>query len=50
VRKKKAAGKTLEQIKGEGFPDEWKSWGTGFIKTDAWIDTIFRSLSAHSTK
>ena len=49
VRKRIAAGKTLEQIKGEGLPDEWKSWGTGFIKTDAWIETIFRSLSAHST-
>lgn len=49
VRKKIAAGKTLQQIKGEGLPDEWKSWGTGFIKTDAWIETIFRSLSAHST-
>ena len=49
VRKKFAAGKTLEQIKSEGLPDEWKSWGTGFVKTDAWIETIFRSLSAHST-
>lgn len=46
VRKKMAAGKTLEQIKTEGLPDEWKSWGTGFIKTDVWIETIHRSLSA----
>ncbi len=48
VRKKKAAGKTLEQIKAEGLPDEWKNWGNGFIKTDQWIETIFKSLSAHS--
>jgi cyclase len=45
VRKKMAAGKTLDQIKAEGVPDEWKEWGTGFIKTDAWLETIFRSLS-----
>jgi cyclase len=45
VRKKIAAGKTLDQIKAEGLPDEWKSWGTGFIKTDLWLDTIYRSLS-----
>src|SRR5687768_77189 len=45
VRKKMAAGKTLAEIKAEGFPEEWKSWGTGFIKTDAWIETIHTSLS-----
>jgi cyclase len=46
VRKKMAAGKTLDQIKQEGLPEEWKPWGTGFIKTDMWIETIHRSLSA----
>jgi cyclase len=45
VRKKMAAGKTLDQIKAEGLPDEWKSWGTGFIKTDSWISTIHRSFT-----
>jgi cyclase len=45
VRKKMTAGKTLAEIKTEGFPDEWKSWGTGFIKTDVWIETIHTSLS-----
>ena len=45
VRKKMAAGKTLAQIKTEGLPEEWKPWGTGFIKTDLWIETIYRSLS-----
>jgi len=45
VRKKMAAGKTLDQIKSEGLADEWKPWGTGFIKTDQWIETIFQSLS-----
>lgn len=46
VRKKMAAGKTLDQIKTEGLPEEWKSWGTGFIKTGVWLETIHRSLSA----
>lgn len=45
VRKKMAAGKGLADIKTEGLPDEWKAWGTGFIKTDLWIETIHRSLS-----
>ena len=46
VRGKIAAGKTLDQIKSEGLPDEWKPWGQGFIKTDVWIETIYKSLTA----
>ena len=45
VQKKMAEGKTVEQIKSEGLADEWKPWGTGFIKTDVWLETIYRSLS-----
>ena len=45
VRKKIAAGKTLAEIKTEGLPEEWKAWGTGFIKADLWIETIHTSLS-----
>lgn len=44
VRQKIAAGQTLEQIKGEGLPAKWQSWGGGFIKTDMWIETVYRSL------
>ena len=46
VRQKISAGKTLEQIKTEGLPDEWKSWGTGFIKTDLWLEIVYKSLTA----
>jgi glyoxylase-like metal-dependent hydrolase (beta-lactamase superfamily II) len=46
VRKRMAAGKTLQQIKAEGLPEEWKSWGTGFINTSRWIELIYNSLSA----
>jgi len=48
VRKKMKAGKTLEQIKAEGLPEEWKSWGSGFIKTDVWLELIHNSLSKKS--
>lgn len=46
VRKRMAAGKTLDQIKAEGLPEEWKTWGSGFIKTDLWLTLIYTSLSA----
>jgi cyclase len=46
VRKRMAAGKTLDQIKAEGLPEEWKSWGSGYIKTDIWITLVYNSLSA----
>ena len=45
VGKKIAGGKTLAEIKSEGLPEEWKSWGTGFIKTEAWIELIHISLT-----
>ena len=45
VHQQMSAGKTLDQIKAAGLPAEWQSWGTGFIKTDKWIETIHRSLS-----
>jgi len=44
VQKEMKAGKSLDDIKKAGLPDEWKSWGTGFIKTDAWVETIYNSL------
>ncbi|MGH9900960.1 MAG: MBL fold metallo-hydrolase [Pyrinomonadaceae bacterium] len=45
VRKRMSAGKTLDQIKAEGLPDTWKDWGSGFINTNSWLETIHRSLS-----
>lgn len=47
VQKGIIGGKTLEGIKKDGLPAKYESWGTGFIKTDVWIETIFRSLSAN---
>ena len=45
VRQKIEAKKTLAQIKSEGLPAEWNTWGTGFIKTDQWLELIHSSLT-----
>jgi hypothetical protein len=37
---------SFTKIKAEGLPEEWKSWGTGFIKTEMWIEIVYRSLTA----
>ncbi len=39
------AGKSLDEIKKTGFPEKYKQAASGFIKADAWIDTIYRSYS-----
>ena len=44
VREKMKQGKSLEEIKAEGLPDVWKSWGTGFINMERWIEIIYKSL------
>jgi hypothetical protein len=38
-------GKNLQQIQAEGFPDEWKDWGKGFVNANRWIETIHRGMS-----
>jgi glyoxylase-like metal-dependent hydrolase (beta-lactamase superfamily II) len=43
VRQAMAAGKSLEEIKTAGFPEKYKEAGSGFINTNSWIETIFRS-------
>ena len=45
VQKQITAKKTLAQIKAAGLPDQWKEWGSGFIKTDVWIETVYNSLT-----
>ncbi len=41
------AGKTAADIKKDGLPEKFKAAGSGFIKTDMWIDIVLRS---HSSK
>ncbi|MGI9056842.1 MAG: hypothetical protein ACR2F2_13690 [Pyrinomonadaceae bacterium] len=45
VRKAMKEGKSLEQIKAAGFSEKYKEAGSGFIKTDAWIETTYKSYS-----
>ena len=37
--------KMLDEIKKNGLPKKFESFGTGFIKTDQWIETVYRSYS-----
>ncbi len=45
VKARIAVGRTAEQIKADGLPDTWKTWGDGFIKTDQWLRTLHKSLT-----
>ena len=40
-----ANGKSLADLKAAGLPDKFKDFGTGFIKTDRWIETIYSSTT-----
>jgi glyoxylase-like metal-dependent hydrolase (beta-lactamase superfamily II) len=44
VEKAIAAGKTLDQIKAEGLPENWKSWSVPTITTAQWLDILYRGL------
>ena len=35
-----ADGKSLADLKAAGLPEKFRDFGTGFIKTDRWIETI----------
>lgn len=49
VRKRMAAGKTLDQVKADGLPEEWERWGTGFLSTERWLEIVYQSLSKKGT-
>ncbi len=40
-----SAGKSLDDIKAAGVPEEWQSWGGGSISTDLWLTLVYRSLT-----
>ncbi|AGC43762.1 beta-lactamase [Myxococcus stipitatus DSM 14675] len=44
VRRKKAAGLTLAQVKAEGLPEKFRSFGEGHVKTDQWLERVYTSL------
>lgn len=41
-----SAGKSLDQLKSEKVLAEWDSWGSGFIKTDFWIETLHGEVTS----
>jgi cyclase len=45
VRQQKDAGKDVKQIQAQGLPEKYKEWGTGYVNTNRWLETIFNSLS-----
>jgi len=50
LRRGIAAGKTLEQLKADGLPAEWDAFGTGWITTDRWIETIYNQAHKQPQK
>ncbi len=45
VREAMKNKKTLDEIKKAGLPEKYKAFGSGFIKTDFWIETVYKSYS-----
>ena len=46
IKNKLDEGKTLEELKKAGLPEEIEQkWGHGFLPTDKWIEIIYRSYS-----
>lgn len=39
------AGRSLDELKKAGFPEKFNEAGSGFIKTEQWIETIYKSYS-----
>jgi cyclase len=50
IVREKMKTKSLDDIKKEGLPEKYKEWGTGFIKTDVWIETIHKSYTVPMKK
>ena len=44
VEKGAKAGQSLEQLKADKVLAEWDAWGKGYIKTDVWIETLYREV------
>ena len=43
-----AAGKSLAELKAAGLPEKFKNFGTGFINTDRWIETLYNDTTKKS--
>src|SRR5262249_39317402 len=45
VQKARCQHKTLDQMKQEKILDPWKKWSGDFVSTDAFIETLYNSLT-----
>jgi glyoxylase-like metal-dependent hydrolase (beta-lactamase superfamily II) len=45
VQERIDAGQDADEVRAEGLPAEWADWGTGFINTERWLDTVYQSLT-----
>jgi len=45
VKKALAGGRSMEAIQKENILNKWESWGTSFVTTNIWIQTIADSVS-----
>jgi glyoxylase-like metal-dependent hydrolase (beta-lactamase superfamily II) len=46
VEERIADGQNIDEVKAAGLPDEWAEWGTGFINTERWLETVYQSLTS----
>lgn len=44
VRKAKAAGKSLDEVKKAGFAGKYSAWESSFVDEHRWAETIYQSL------
>ncbi|HYI08950.1 MAG TPA: MBL fold metallo-hydrolase [Thermoanaerobaculia bacterium] len=44
------AGKTVDQLKSEKVLAQWDDWGKGWIKTDTWIEALYKEATSRERK
>ena len=44
VKAEIAKGMTLEEVKKAGLPDQYKTWASGFVPVERWVETVYTSF------
>jgi glyoxylase-like metal-dependent hydrolase (beta-lactamase superfamily II) len=50
VERRVREGLGRDQVIEQGLPDEWESWGGGFISTERWLGILFDSQASGEAK
>ena len=45
-----ADGKTIDEIKAAGLPEKFNDFGSGFVKADRWLETIYTDFTKKPTQ